>query len=149
MLGSSAGGSLTARVSTNFDKRAYEAIDEIDKVSCRPYFAILVYAGLQFDTKDQDHITPKIRVSKDSPPTFLVHATDDSGVARSDGSALMYLALKRAGIPTELHVYASGGHGFGLRASDKPCTTWPDRCTDWMRERGFLNSNKVRSDKGR
>jgi acetyl esterase/lipase len=150
ILGFSAGGSLAARVSTNFDKRAYEAIDDVDKVSSRPDFTVLIYPALQYGVKDRDHLTPDIRVSKDTPPTFFAHASDDEAKpAPADCSALMYLALKQAGVPAELHIYASGGHGFGLRASDKPCTTWPDRCTDWLRERGLLGDAKARSDKGR
>ena len=67
---------------------------------------------------------------------FFAHAGDDKG--RAENSVEMYLALKKAGVPAELHVYASGGHGFGLRPSDKPCSTWPQRCADWMKDQGLL-----------
>ena len=72
---------------------------------------------------------PEIRVTAQTPPCFLVHAGDDS----SDNSAVLYLALKRAGVPAELHIYASGGHGFGLVPTGKPAATWPQRCEEWLR----------------
>jgi acetyl esterase/lipase len=135
MLGFSAGGHLTAATATNFDKRAYDTIDEIDKVSCRPDFAVLIYPG-GLTAKDKDELAPEIRVTAESPPAFFAHAGDDK--VKADNSALMYLALKRAGVPAELHVYASGGHGFGLRPSAQPCSKWPESCAAWMRSQGFL-----------
>jgi acetyl esterase/lipase len=137
MLGFSAGGHLTAAAATNFDKRTYEPQDEIDQVSCRPDFAVLIYPGY-LTGKEKDELAPDIRVSKESPPMFFAHANDDG--VKSDNSVLMYLALKRAGVPAELHVYASGGHGFGLRPSDQPCSTWPQRCADWLRGRELLKA---------
>jgi acetyl esterase/lipase len=135
MLGFSAGGHLTAWAATNFDKRAYDPIDEVDKVSCRPDFAVLVYPG-GVVVRDKDELAPEIRVTKTTPPCFFAHAGDDR--VRPENSAVMYLALKKAGVPAELHVYASGGHGFGLRPSDKPCSTWPQRCAEWLKSQGFL-----------
>jgi acetyl esterase/lipase len=135
MLGFSAGGHLTAWTATNFDKRAYDPIDEIDKESCRPDFAVLIYPAYLVP-RGKDELAPDIRVSKDTPPTFFAHANDD-GVS-AENSARMYLALKKAKVPAELHVYASGGHGFGLRKSDKPCSTWPQRCGEWMKAQGLL-----------
>lgn len=139
ILGFSAGGHLTAATATNFDKRAYESSDEIDKTSCRPDFAVLVYPAY-LTVKGKDELAPDIRVSKDSPPMFFVHAGDDRVL--SDNSVIMYLALKRAGVPAELHVYASGGHGFGLRPSAQPSSAWPLRCADWLRNQGLLKSNR-------
>jgi acetyl esterase/lipase len=138
MLGFSAGGHLTAWVSTNFDKRAYDDLDDIDKVSCRPDFAVLVYPG-GVVARDKDELAPEIRVSRETPPTFFAHAGDDA--VRPENSVVMYLALKKAGVPAELHIYGSGGHGFGLRPSDKPCATWPQRCAEWMKAQGFLKAN--------
>jgi acetyl esterase/lipase len=137
MLGFSAGGHLTAWASTNFDRRAYEPLDAIDQVSCRPDFAVLVYPGGVVAPK-QDELAPEIRVTKDTPPTFFAHAGDDR--VRPENSVVMYLALKKAGVPAELHVYAAGGHGFGLRPSARPCSTWPQRCAEWMRAMGFLGA---------
>jgi acetyl esterase/lipase len=141
MLGFSAGGHLTAWTSTNFDKRAYEPVDEVDKVSCRPDFAVLVYPGMVV-ARDGGELSPQIRVTKTTPPTFFAHAGDDRVPA--ENSVVMYLALKKAGVPAELHVYAKGGHGFGLRPSKQPCSTWPQRCAEWMKAQGFLTPNASR-----
>ncbi len=141
MLGFSAGGHLTAWTATNFDKRSYEPVDDIDKVSCRPDFAVLVYPAYLV-AKDRDEMSPLIRVTKETPPTFFAHAGDDG--VKAENSVMMYLALKKAGVPAELHVYAGGGHGFGLRPSSQPCSTWPSRCAEWMKARGLLNGSSAR-----
>lgn len=135
MLGFSAGGHLTARTATNFDKRAYDAIDAVDKESCRPDFAVLVYPAYLV-AKDKPDLVPEIRVGKECPPMFMAHAGNDPFTPES--SVRLYLALKKAGVPAELHVYASGGHGFGLRPSEHPCSTWPDRCAAWLKSQGYL-----------
>ncbi len=135
MLGFSAGGHLTAWTATNFDKRSYEPLDEADKESCRPDFVVLIYPAYLLE-KGKTELAPDIRVSKESPPTFFAHAGDDPVTPLS--SVVMYQALKKAGVPAELHVYASGGHGFGLRPSGKPCATWPQRCAEWMNTQGLL-----------
>jgi len=137
ILGFSAGGHLAAVAMTSDDRRAYDVSDEADKLSCRPDFAVLVYSGgvLQRGTGE---LISDIRVTKNAPPTFLVHCSDDRGPAEQ--SALMYIALKRAGVPAELHIYATGGHGFGMRDSKNPVSQWPDRCTEWMRSQGILSA---------
>jgi acetyl esterase/lipase len=135
MLGFSAGGHLTAWASTNFDKRAYEPIDDVDKVGCRPDFAVLVYPG-GLTAKDSEGLSPEIRVSKETPPTYITVAADDKGAA--EGSRRVFEALKKVDVPADLKVYETGGHGFGLRHSDKECSTWPQRCADWMKARGLL-----------
>jgi len=137
-LGFSAGGHLTANVSTNFDRRAYDAVDDADKASCRPDFAVLVYPGGILDKQDKEKLRDQIRVSKETPPSFLVVSTDDQGSA--PGTVRLYLALRAAGVPAELHVYATGGHGYGMRKTDKPCASWPQRCEEWLRSRGLLKS---------
>ena len=135
MLGFSAGGNLTALACTHFDQRTYEAIDEVDKISCRPDFGVLVYpAWLVPDGKEE--LSDEFPVNKLTPPMFLAHAGDDK--ISPANSALMYLALKRAGVPADLHIYSSGGHGFGLRPTTQPCSTWPARCAEWMRNQKFL-----------
>ncbi len=136
MIGFSAGAHLTGSAATNFDKRAYESIDAIDEVSCRPDFGILAYPDW-LKLKDRDELAPGIRVSAKTPPLFFVHASDDA-VSKVDNSVVMYLALKRAGVPAELHAYASGGHGFAVRQGANPCTAWTRSCADWLRDRGFL-----------
>ncbi len=135
VLGFSAGGHLAAWCSTNPDKRSYETIDAAEQVSCRPDFSVLIYPG---GITQGDQLKPEIKVTKDAQPTFLAVATDDNGPAI--GSALYYLALKKAGVPAELHSYAAGGHGFGMRPGDRPAASWPKRCEEWMREQGILNS---------
>lgn len=135
MLGFSAGGHLTAATTTNYDKRAYEAIDDVDKLSCRPDFAVLVYPAYLV-AKGKDELNPQIRVTKETPPCFFAHATND-GVS-AENSVHMYLALKKAGVPSELHIYSTGGHGFGLRPSAVPASTWAQRCGEWMRTQGLL-----------
>jgi len=137
MLGFSAGGHLTAAASTNFDKRAYDAIDDIDRLSCRPDFAVLIYPG---GIVEKGEMSPEIRVSKETPPTFFAHANDDP--VTPENSAMLYLKLKRAGVSSELHIFASGGHGFGLRPSEHPCSAWPKRCEEWLKNRGFLEPRK-------
>ena len=141
MLGFSAGGHLTAWAATNFDKRAYEAIDSTDKESCRPDFAVLIYPGGMVDRVNKEQLAPEIRVGKDTPPCFFALAYNDNGPL--DGSLKMMAALKKAGVKAELHVYSEGGHGFGMRAGDKPHATWPKRCEEWMRTEGFLAAAKA------
>jgi acetyl esterase/lipase len=135
MLGFSAGAHLTAAASTNFDQRAYDPIDETDKISCRPDFGIVIYPGGMFD-KASGQLKPEIRVSAQTPPTFIVQANDDK--VNPENSVLYYLALKRAGVAAEVHIYAAGGHGFGMKPSDKPVATWPMRLEEWMRNQGVL-----------
>jgi acetyl esterase/lipase len=136
MLGFSAGGHLTAQTSTNFDKRSYEAIDAADKESCRPDFAVIIYPGGVVDRNDKEKLRPEIRVSKDTPPTFLAQSNDDQ--VGPENSAVLYLALKKAGVPTELHIFATGGHGYGMRPSKNPASEWPKRCEDWLRVQKIL-----------
>jgi acetyl esterase/lipase len=126
---------------TNFDRRGYEPIDDADKVSCRPDFAVAVYPG-GVVSRDGSTLSPAIRVSKDTPPTFLVHAGDDR--VSAENSVLLYLALRKAGVPAELHVYAAGGHGYGLRPSKNPVSGWPQRCAEWLRDRKILSAEERR-----
>ncbi len=135
ILGFSAGGHLSATTATNSDRRNYEPIDEVDQLSCRPDFAVLVYPAYLVKDKS-DELNPEIRVNENTPPIFFAHASDDPHSA--ENSVHMYLALKKAGVSGEMHLYASGGHGFGLRPSEHPCCTWPTRCGEWMKDRGLL-----------
>lgn len=137
ILGFSAGGNVSALACTHFDHRSYEAIDEVDQKSCRPDFGILIYPAWLVD-EHEDKLTPEFAVNSQTPPMFLAHAGDDH--IRPANSAVMYLALRKAGVPAELHVYASGGHGFGLRPTTQPCCTWPQRCEEWMRSQKLLGS---------
>ena len=136
MVGFSAGGHLAIATATSFEKRTYEPIDQVDRISCRPDFAILAYPGY-LKAKDKDELAPGLRIPTDTPPIFLAHGGDDL-ISPPQHSVLMYLALKQAGVPAELHVYATAAHDFGVRASDHPCSTWTDACAHWLRHQGFL-----------
>ncbi|HZL38543.1 MAG TPA: alpha/beta hydrolase [Tepidisphaeraceae bacterium] len=137
MLGFSAGGNLTALACTNYDKRSYDPIDDIDQASCRPDFGVLCYPAWLIDDKTHQ-LKDQFRVNKKTPPMFFVHAGDDGITA--DNSAVMYMALHDAKLPAELHIYSKGGHGFGLRPTDKPVSTWPKRCEAWMKSLGLLKA---------
>jgi acetyl esterase/lipase len=136
MLGFSAGGHLTTVTATNGDKRAYVAFDAADQASCRPDFAVIVYPG-GVQVKDKQELAAEVRVSKTTPPTFLVHSGDDK--VSAENSVVLYLALRRAGVPAEMHIYAGGGHGYGLnRSKYAPAAEWPRRCEEWLRATGVL-----------
>jgi acetyl esterase/lipase len=135
MLGFSAGGHLTAHTATNFDTRSYEPIDGADKESCRPDFAAIIYPGGVVD-QSKEKLKPEIRVSKETPPTFLAQSNDDR--VGPENSVILYLALKKAGVPAELHIFATGGHGYGMRPSKNPASEWPKRCQDWLRTQKVL-----------
>jgi acetyl esterase/lipase len=134
-LGFSAGGHLTAWTCTNFDQRAYDAVDDADKVSCRPDFGVAVYPG-GIIPREGGEMKPEIRVSADTPPMFLAHAANDP--VKPENSIALWTALRKAGVTAELHIYATGGHGFGMRKTDDPCGTWPQRCAEWMKRSGYL-----------
>lgn len=137
VLGFSAGGSLVAEISTHFNKRLYPAVDAADKESCRPDFAVPVYPGhLTLDHKTFN-LNPFVPVTSQTPPTFLVQAEDDNvdGVKQS---LVYYIALKNAGVPVEMHLYAHGGHAFGLRRTKFPITAWPQLVETWLGTIGMI-----------
>ena len=145
MVGFSAGGHLALATATNFEKRTYERIDAIDDVSCRPDFAIGCYSGY-LKAKDKDEIPAGFRIPAGTPPILLAHANDDSpkvGGSDAENSAIMYLALKRAGIPVELHIYASGNHDFGVRQNDKLPSSWTKLCTNWLQSLDLFKPNAL------
>ena len=137
ILGFSAGGQAAALVATRFQQRAYAAGDDIDSASCRPDFALLVYPW-QLVNVDTGNLKDELTVTSGTPPTFLVHAHDDS--ASSLSSVLLYAALKEHGVAAELHIYETGGHGYGLRpVADSDVDTWPSRAEEWLRRRGIVD----------
>jgi acetyl esterase/lipase len=139
IVGFSAGGHLAVTTATNFDQRAYEPLDEIDKQSCRPDFAVAVYPGyLVPEDTGSDVLAPYIRIPKETPPMFFVHAGDDPE-SGPENCVSMYAALRKAGIPAELHIYATGGHGFGVRKSEKPVSNWTDHCVAWLRTQKIID----------
>ncbi|MCX8037125.1 MAG: alpha/beta hydrolase [Candidatus Sumerlaeia bacterium] len=159
VMGFSAGGHLASTAATHFDSGRPEAADPIERMSCRPDFAILVYPVISFTTeyahkgsranllgKDPDPklvewLSNELHVTPETPPTFLIHTGGDTGVP-AENSVLFYLALRKAKVPAELHIYEKGPHGFGLgrdaKRGDPVLATWPDRCQAWMGVRGLL-----------
>ncbi|HTQ12336.1 MAG TPA: alpha/beta hydrolase [Rhizomicrobium sp.] len=133
VLGFSAGGYLVAEISTKYRERLYAPVDDADRQSARPDFAVLVYPG-HLATAD-GRLNPNVPVTADTPPTLLVQAENDEtdGV---DQSLVYFAALKKAGVPVEMHIYAQGGHAFGLRRTRLPITGWPRLAEDWLRTIG-------------
>jgi acetyl esterase/lipase len=138
VVGFSAGGHLVTATSTRFDKRAYPPVDAADKVSCRPDFAIACYPGHMWSEDEGFKLNPDITVTTNTPPTFLVQAENDN-VDGVDQSLVYYIALKDAGVPVEMHLYAQGKHAFGLRPSKYPITGWPALAEIWLRTIGMIS----------
>ena len=159
VLGFSAGGHLSAAMSTHFAKRLYPAVDAADKEGCRPDFAVVLYPGhlslgaALWDAKQDPkkfvvphppnadtHVSlnPDLHVTSQTPPTFLLQAEDDH-VDSVDDSLAYYIALKKAGVPVEMHLYAQGGHAFGLRRTKFPITGWPQLVEAWLKTIGMTS----------
>lgn len=135
VMGFSAGGYLVAEISTHYAHRLYPAVDAADGESARPDFALAIYPGHL--VTDDDKLNPNVSVARDTPPTFLLQAEDDY-VDGVNQSLVYYTALAKAHIPAELHLYAHGGHAFGLRRTRQPITGWPDLAEAWLRTIGVL-----------
>ncbi len=159
IMGFSAGGHLASTASTHFDAGNPNASDPMDRPGSRPDFAILCYAVISFTT-DYVHkgsrsallgdnpdpglvrlLSNELQVTRQTPPTFLFHTNADTGVP-PENSVLYYMALRKAGVPAELHIYETGPHGVGLAWSDAVLASWPARLSDWMRGRGLLDPAK-------
>jgi len=162
VLGFSAGGHLVAAISNHFDKRFYPAIDAADKESCRPDFAVAIYPGhlslaaAEWDAKQGPKkfplsrpahpsiaeadlaLNPNLRVTSRTPPTFLLQNEDDHVDSVYDSLAY-FIALQKAGVPTEMHIYAHGGHAFGLRRTKSPATAWPRTVETWLGTIGMIS----------
>jgi acetyl esterase/lipase len=159
VLGFSAGGHLSAAMSTHFAKRLYPAVDGADKESFRPDFAVAIYPGhLSFTAAESDAkrgsrkfalphpptadkdlvLNPDLLVTSQTPPTFLLQAEDDH-VDNVNDSLAYYIALKNAGVPVEMHLYAQGRHAFGLRRTQLPITAWPQLVETWLRTIGMIS----------
>jgi acetyl esterase/lipase len=137
VLGFSAGGHLTAAISTHFEQREYPAVDAADKQSCRPDFAVAIYPGHLWVAQDKFELNPDVPVTKQTPPTFLLQAENDN-IDSVNHSLVYYIALKNAGVPVEMHLYAQGGHAFGLRRTALPITGWPQLVETWLRTIGIV-----------
>jgi acetyl esterase/lipase len=159
VIGFSAGGHLVAAISTHFEKRLYPAVDAADKESCRPDFAVAVFPGhlsipaaesdarrgsrkfvVRYPATTDKHLglNPSVPVTSRTPPTFLLQAEDDP-VDSVDNSLAYYIALKNADVPVEMHLYAQGGHAFGLRRTKFPITEWPRLVETWLRTIGMIS----------
>jgi acetyl esterase/lipase len=140
-LGFSAGAIAAARTGL-MDNRTYVAQDEFDQAGCKPDFLALIYAGGLSNTAGTG-LSSGLIVGKDTPPTFLVHAFDDH--VPLDHPMVLLRALKKSNVPSELHVYDAGGHGYGLRrVNEFPVTSWPDRLNEWMNRRGLLDMEPIK-----
>jgi acetyl esterase/lipase len=155
ILGFSAGGHLASTAATHFDAGDKQAKDPIDRASSRPDFAILCYPVISFttehthtgsrknllgenpDAKLVESYSNELQVTPETPPTFLWHTDGDKGVV-PENSVLFYLALRKAGVPAELHIYEQGRHGLGLAAGAIGAESWPAQCIAWMKGRGLL-----------
>ena len=135
VLGFSAGAHLSAALSTTLE-RTYPAIDVADRTELRPSFTVLIYPAYLTVKELGDKTPPEINVTTNTPPSFIAIAEDDP--VRMENALHYTLALKQVKVPVELHLYPTGGHGYGLRRTKEPVTTWPDRLSDWMRSRGLL-----------
>jgi acetyl esterase/lipase len=137
VLGFSAGGHLVAAISTHFVKRLYSAVDAADQESCRPDFAVALYPGHLWINHEKFELNPDVPVTNATPPTFLLHAQDDR-LDDVNHSLVYYAALKRAGVPVEMHLYSQGGHAFGLRRTKFPVTGWPQLVETWVETLGIV-----------
>ena len=155
MMGFSAGGHLTSTVGTHFDGGKPDAADPIDRASSRPDFLILGYPVVSFDPavahmgsmrnllgenpdpKLIEDLSNDLRVTPQTPPTFLFHTNADTGVP-PENSVRFYLALRKAKVPAEMHIFENGPHGVGLALGDPALSAWPTLLTNWLRGRGLL-----------
>lgn len=137
VLGFSAGAHLAVTMSTRFEQRLYPAVDAADQESCRPDFAVVLYPGRLWTRDEKFELSPSIPVSGKTSPTFLVHAEDDD-VNSVNHSLVYYAALKKAEVPAEMHLYAQGGHAFGLRRTKFPITGWPQLVERWLGTIGMI-----------
>jgi acetyl esterase/lipase len=153
--GFSAGGHLASTAGTHFDDGNQESQDPVERVSSRPDFLILAYPVITFteptmhqgsrrnllgpdpDPKLVENLSNEKQVTARTPPTFLFHTNEDKGVP-PENSVLFYLALRKAGVPAELHIYEQGRHGVGLGLGDPVLSSWKDRLSAWLSQRGFL-----------
>ena len=159
IMGFSAGGHLASTAGTHFDGGNPDAADPVERVSCRPDFLLLCYPVIALDEPythrgsqnnllgaDADpalvrSLSNEKQVTPQTPPTFLFH-TDEDTVVPVENSVQFYLALRRAGVPAEMHIYRSGPHGVGLATKLPGTSSWPDRLKDWMQGQGLLTVKK-------
>jgi len=139
VLGFSAGGHLAAAVSNHFEQRVYDPLDAVDKVSCRPDFAVVIYPGYLALAEQNFAANPDIHPTANTPPTFVLQAEDDP--VHVENAVVYFMQLKNAKVPAELHIYAEGGHGYGLRRTERPVTGWPHEVEAWLHTIKVLPAN--------
>lgn len=127
-------------MSTHFEKRLYERVDATDDASCRPDFAVVVYPGYLAIAEQNFAQNSEIQVTEKTPPSFIVQSEDDP--VHVENATVYFLALKNAKVPAELHIYADGGHGYGLRKTELPVTGWPKLVETWLWMIGALTRNR-------
>ncbi len=155
IMGFSAGGHLASTVATHFDKGNSNVDDPVERASSRPDFLILCYAVISMtseythkgskkyllgDNPDPDlakSLSGELQVTPETPPTFLFHTDADTSVP-AENAVQFYLALRKAKVPAELHIYQNGKHGVGMASGDPVLATWKDRLVDWLKVRGLL-----------
>jgi acetyl esterase/lipase len=140
ILGFSAGGHLAVMTGTHWDEDTYDRIDAADDLSSRPDFMVPIYAAYLGDKEDETELSALVRVTPETPPTFLAVTLDDK--YRGLHAGLLVAELKKAGVPAEAHIFLQGGHGYGLRPSGDPVSQWPKLCEQWMRASGLLQPRK-------
>jgi len=155
IMGFSAGGHLASTAGTHFDSGNPQAADPVDRMSCRPDFMVLGYPVISFttpythkgsmrnllgdnpDPKLVENLSNELQVTPQTPPTFLFHTNADTGVP-AENSVLFYLALRKAGVPAEMHIFEKGPHGMGLGYTDPALSKWPELLANWFRTRGII-----------
>jgi acetyl esterase/lipase len=140
IMGFSAGGHLAAHVSNNYKLRAYESGEDMDRLSCRPDFSILVYPAYLAKNGTGPVLNSEFKVTTNTPPAFLVQTEDD--MISVENSLFYYLALKKVQVPAYMVLYPKGGHGYGLGVQGGAVASWPQHCESWMRDRGILKSKE-------
>jgi acetyl esterase/lipase len=140
VLGFSAGAHLAAAISTHYDQRVYDPIDDADKLSCKPDFAVVMYPGYLALADQNFAPSPDVHPTADTPPTFILQAEDDY-TAHVENAVVYFMELKKEKVPAELHIYAEGGHGFGLRPRDLPIMGWPKLVETWLHTIKVLPAN--------
>lgn len=138
ILGFSAGGHLAVMTALHANERTYAADPALDAADATPDFAIPVYPAYLVGKERTFELLPEVAVTAKAPPMCLIHAHDDKGVTSASASALLYLEYKKLGLPCELHIYGSGGHGFGMKPGGLPVQSWFERVADWMRAMRWL-----------
>jgi acetyl esterase/lipase len=158
IIGFSAGGHLASTAGTHFDAGTAASTDPIERVSSRPDFMLLLYPVITMRGDSVTHrgsrtnligdhpddalvrlLSNETQVTRNTPPTFIVHSTDDK-VVPIENALLFYAALKAAAVPVEMHVFEYGGHGFGLAPTDPVLSAWTTLCESWLRRHGWITA---------